>query len=412
MNAENQTVNAEDQAMHTETDASSNWSGGVRFTPAATLHPSNEADVAAAVVRARSERRHVRVVGSGHSFVPFWQDNDLVLHLDNLQGLIDVDAAAGEAEFFAGTKLHALGEPLWEAGFALANMGDIDRQALAGAISTATHGTGPGLTNLSAMVTELSLVDGHGTLQRLSQREQLDGAAAAFGSLGILTRIRMKVLPRYGLLERQWMAAPSDCMAQLDALQARTRHFEFFYLPGQDICLCKSLEAVAAPADHGPVAELAFGVDGERTGASFRIFPSQRDAKFNEMEFSVPADDGPACFEALCVLLRRDFPRIAWPIEYRTVAADGLWLSPHSGRASVTISLHQAAEREHEPFFRAAEAILLRHAGRPHWGKLHFMGSNELADRYPQWHRFQALRNQFDPDRVFSNGYIRHLLGP
>ena len=398
--------------MNAQTDTSSNWSGGVRFAAAATLHPSSEADVVAAVARARSERRHVRVVGSGHSFVPFWQDDDLVLHLDNLHGLIDVDSAAREAEFFAGTKLHALGEPLWQAGFALANMGDIDRQALAGAISTATHGTGPGLTNLSAMVTALSLVDGHAALLRLSQREQLDGAAVAFGSLGVLTRIRMKVLPRYGLLERQWMAAPSDCIARLDTLTADTRHFEFFYLPGQDVCLCKSLEPVAPPADDGAVAELPFGVDGERSGASYRIFPSQRDAKFNEMEFSVPADQGPACFDALRALMRSDFPRIAWPIEYRTVAADGLWLSPHAGRASVTISLHQAAERDHEPFFRAAEAVLLRHAGRPHWGKLHYMGATALAERYPHWQKFQALRNQLDPDRVFSNTYVAGLLGP
>ena len=398
--------------MNSMLDTESNWSGGVRFKPIATLHPVNEAEVAAAVLRARVEHRHVRVVGSGHSFVPFWQDNDLLLHLDNLAGLIEVDAAASTAEFFAGTKLHALGEPLWNAGFALANMGDIDRQALAGAISTATHGTGPSLTNLSAMVTALSLVDGQGRLQRFEQRQQLDGAAAAFGSLGVLTRVRMTVLPRYGLLERQWTATPSECMAQLAASTARTRHFEFFYLPNQDQCLCKSLEPIVAPAEHGPVPELAFAVEGERVGASYRIFPSQRDTKFNEMEFSIPADAGPACFDALRELMRREFPRIAWPIEYRTVAADRLWLSPHTGRASVTISLHQAAERDHEVFFRAAEAILLRHAGRPHWGKVHFMDAAALATRYPSWGKFQALRNALDPNRVFSNAYIRHLLGP
>jgi FAD/FMN-containing dehydrogenase len=109
--------------------------------------------------------------------------------------------------------------------------------------------------------------------------------------------------------------------------------------------------------------------------------------------------------------MQTDFPKIAWPIEYRTVAADDLWLSPHSGRASVTISLHQAAERPHEPFFRAAQEILLAHGGRPHWGKVHWLDAPQLAARYPEWRRFQALRNQFDPDRVFSNDYLRELLG-
>ncbi len=389
----------------------SNWSGGVRFNAAATIAPADEGEVIAAVRGARAQGRTVRVVGSGHSFVPFWQDDDVVLHLDRLQGLIEVDAAATEAEFLAGTKLHALGGPLWAAGFALANMGDIDRQALAGAISTATHGTGPALGNLSSMVTGLSLVDGQGELRRVTEPDELDGAAVAFGSLGVLTRIRMRVLPRYGLHERQWTDSPEACLQSLAAHQAATRHFEFFYAPQQDSCMCKSLAVIEPPAADDPVPELAFGGAGERAGASYRIFPSARETRFNEMEYSVPAARGPACFAALRELMRRDFPKIGWPIEYRTVAADARWLSPHHGRASVTLSLHQAAERPHESFFRAAESILLDHEGRPHWGKVHFLDAAVLAPRYPQWSRFLAMRDRLDPARTFSNAYVRRLLG-
>lgn len=396
-------------------DGAANWSGGVRFRSALTAHPRTEAEIQTLVDDARREGRHVRVVGSGHSFVPFWQDDDVVLHLDGLQGLVDVQpaagGAAGEAEFMAGTKLHALGPPLWAAGMALANMGDIDRQAIAGAVSTATHGTGAALGNLSSMASALTLVDGLGQLRRVTAPHELAGAAVAFGSLGVLTRVRLRTVPRYGLLERQWVESPGTCLASLPAYVAATRHFEFFYAPREDRCLCKSLEPVDPPARDDPVPELAFGVLGERTGASYRIFPSARETRFNEMEFSVPAGQGPACFEALRELMRRDFPKIGWPIEYRTVAADDLWLSPHHGRASVTLSLHQAAERPYEPFFRAAEEVLLAHGGRPHWGKVHFLGAVDLAARYPRWADFRALRERFDPQRVFANAYVRGLLG-
>jgi FAD/FMN-containing dehydrogenase len=400
--------------MNTPNDpgtASHNWSGGVRFRAAAIHHPADEAAVATLVQAAAAQGRTLRVLGSGHSFVPFWQDDDIVLDLDALQGIVEVDARLGEAEFLAGTRLHALGAPLWAAGFALANMGDIDRQALAGAISTATHGTGETLGNLASAVRALSLVDGTGAQRRLTDADALDGAAVAFGSLGVLTRIRLQVLPRYGLRERQWAQAPDACVAELPAHVAATRHFEFFYAPQQDTCLCKSLAMVEPPAVDGPVPELDFGVAGERVGASYRIFPSARETRFNEMEYSVPAEQGPACFLALRALMRRDFPKIGWPIEYRTVAPDTRWLSPHHGRASVTLSLHQAAERPYEPFFRAAEAILLAHDGRPHWGKVHYLDATVLAPRYPQWHRFAALREQFDPGRTFANPYIRRLLG-
>ena len=388
-----------------------NWSGGVQFRASAIHRPADEAAVAALVHAAAAEGRTLRVLGSGHSFVPFWQDDDVVLDLEALQGIVDVDARLGEAEFLAGTRLHALGAPLWAAGFALANMGDIDRQALAGAISTATHGTGDTLGNLASAVRALSLVDGTGALRRVTAADALDGAAVAFGSLGVLTRIRLQVLPRYGLQERQWAQAPEACLADLPAHVAATRHFEFFYAPRQDTCMCKSLALVDAPSDDGPVPELAFGETGERVGASYRIFPSARETRFNEMEYSVPAAQGPACFMALREMMRRDFPKIGWPIEYRTVAADTRWLSPHHGRASVTLSLHQAAERPHEPFFRAAETILLAHDGRPHWGKVHFLDAAALAPRYPQWQRFAALRDEFDPARVFANAYVRQLLG-
>ena len=407
----------------------SNWSGAVTFKPTAVQVPIHEDEVATLVANAAASGHKVRVVGSRHSFVPFWNDGDVILDLRRLAGIVAVDTESQLAEFHAGTVIADLGLPLWRAGFALANMGDIDRQALAGAISTGTHGTGGSIGSLSSRLAGVALVDGSGQLRQigLSVRDggnkhlqagdatyretRLDGVAVAAGALGVFTRITLQVLPRYGLLERQWQMTPEDCVARLSDYERATRHFEFFYTPRDDRCHCKSLAVVAAPQEALPVPELEFGVQGERVGASFRIFPSAREKKFNEMEYSVPALKGAACFLAIRKLLREDFPQVAWPVEYRTVAADALWLSPNQGRASVTISIHQGAERDPEAFFRAAEQIFLAHDGRPHWGKQHFLDASQLAARYPHWSDFQRLRDALDAPRTFSNAYVTRLFG-
>lgn len=399
-----------------------NWSGAVRFIPAALHVPDHEDAAAAVVAQAAAAGRKVRVVGSRHSFVPFWNDDDVILDLRKLRGIVAVDAAAARVEIRAGTVIADLGAPLWDAGFALANMGDIDRQALAGAISTGTHGTGGNLGSLPTRVSGVALIDGSGRVHEIGVRPgaaadgardpRLDGIAVAMGSLGVLTRITLDVLPRYGLHERQWQMAVDDCLATLTDHCRATRHFEFFFTPRDGVCHCKSLAVVAPPPQAVPVPELPFGVAAERVGASFRIFPSVRERKFNEMEYSVPAVNGPACFQALQRLLRSDFPGVAWPLEYRTVAADRLWLSPNHARASVTISLHEAAERDPGAFFRAAEQVFLDFGGRPHWGKQHFLDAARLAARYPRWDDFQALRQTLDAPRTFANAYMARLLGP
>jgi L-gulonolactone oxidase len=101
---------------------------------------------------------------------------------------------------------------------------------------------------------------------------------------------------------------------------------------------------------------------------------------------------------------------VQWPIEYRTLRADDIALSPAYGRPTVTISLHQAADKPYREFFADAEAIFRNHRGRPHWGKIHTHSSRELEALYPQWGEFLALRARLDPHRRFQNRYLRALL--
>jgi FAD/FMN-containing dehydrogenase len=401
------------------TNTWSNWSGSVTCEPRQIAMPTSEADVAALVKKAAAQGQVVRVTGSGHSFVPLCATDDVLVSLDHLAGIESVDRGKFEATILAGSKLHALGEPLAAHGMALANQGDIDRQSLAGAVSTGTHGTGPTLGSFSTQVVGLRIVTADGELLTLDLDRDADVMAAArtsLGAMGVTTAIRLRVLPAYRLHERMWQEPIAECMARLDERIAATRHFEFFWYQATDLAHAKALHPTDAPPDERPPAvddpsgELA-STPGERIDHSYRVFPSSRENRFNEMEYSVPAEQGPACFFAIRELMRTRHPHITWPVEYRTLAGDEIDLSTSHGRETVTLSIHQANTLEHRPFFADAEAIFRRHGGRPHWAKMHSLSAAELAPLYPRWNHFQAIRRRLDPRGVFLNEHLKKIFG-
>ncbi len=393
-----------------------NWSGSVACAPAQFAMPASEAEIATLV--AAPAGSNVRVAGTGHSFTPLCATDGTLISLDGMQGLIAADAAAQTATIWAGTKISQIGAPLLAAGLAMANMGDIDVQALGGAVGTGTHGTGRTLGNISTQVVGLRLVLASGDLLDCSperEPEIFSAARVSVGALGVLTRITLRVLPAYRLHERTWPATFEECMDQLPRLVEENRHFEFFWSPGEDLCAMKALnptteEAIAeerpAPAVPGRMARY---LGPERIDWSYRIFPSVRSVKFVEMEFSVPAGQGPGCLREIRHLMQMRYPEVVWPVEYRTLKSDDIPLSPAFGRETVTISIHQAAELPYRDFFADAEAIFRNHRGRPHWGKMHWHTARELRDLYPQWDAFLAVRARVDPHGRFLNPYLRDL---
>lgn len=392
-----------------------NWSGSVRCSPTQIAVPRDETTLAAVVAAGSGT---VRVAGSGHSFTPLCATDGTLISLEALTGLIETDAQAGTATVWAGTRIADLGEPLLAAGFGMANMGDIDRQALAGAVSTGTHGTGRTLGSICSQVAGLRLVLADGSLLDCSptqEPEVFTAARVAIGALGVLARITLRVLPAYKLHERTWPLRFEACVEQMTDLIASNRHVEFFWSPRDDACAMKTLNPTDAPVGVIAPPQPAEGrmvryLGPEYVDWSHRVFPSERTLLFNEMEFAVPEVAGPACLREIRRLMQTRYPDVIWPIEYRTVRADDIPLSPAYGRATVTISIHQAAELPHEPFFRDAEAIFRSHAGRPHWGKLHSHTARELQALYPEFDAFRAVRERLDPHGRFLNDHLRTLL--
>ena len=384
----------------------SNWSGSQQYQVASVAEPADEAEIAVIVRKALEKNQTLRAVGAAHSFNPFWTD-DTILSLERMKGMVNVDQASHTLTFKAGTRLFEIGAPAWQAGYSMINMGDIDRQSLAGALSTGTHGTGVTLRNLSASITGLRLINGLGEIVALdadTDPDCLRAARVSLGSLGVITRVSLRVMPAYYLHEKTWIASVAAVEAQLASLIHENRHFEFFWDPQSDQCAVKTLNiGQASVAQSLP--------DGERAGRNYHLLPSERNQRFNEMEFSVPEASGWVCFMALRSMIKARFPDLRWPLEYRTLEADDSWLSTASARPSVTISVHEGASRDYKPLFLAAEDIFRGFDGRPHWGKVHFHSGRDLARLYPQWEAFHAIRSQFDPEGVFLNNYLRELFG-
>ena len=386
----------------------SNWSGSVSSRPRRIERPRTEAEVQEIVQAARRDGLDVRVVGTGHSFMPIAATNGVLLSLDELSGLESHSLERREATVFGGTKLKRAGELLLERGLAMENLGDIDVQSIAGAIGTGTHGTGPTFGNIPTQVKAMRIVTADGGVLRVSAEDDPEvfrAARVSMGTLGITTAVELRLKSAFLLHERTWRMPFDDVMAQLEELVANNEHFEFFWYPGLDVAECKSLnETTQQP-------ESVEGIEGERIGWSANIIPSVREMKFNEMEYSVPADAGPECVKLIRARLAETHPNVRWPIEYRTLAADDAFLSTAFDRATVTISLHEDARRPFAEFFADIESIFSDHGGRPHWGKIHTRTRDELRGLYPMWDRFAGVRARLDPEGRFLNGYLRTLFG-
>lgn len=421
-----------------------NWSGSVRCTPRAIEAPASESELQSRVRTLAKEGRTARVVGSGHSFTPLAATDDLLMRLDRLSGLERVDGPL--ATFQAGTKLKAVGDALFAHGLAQENLGDINVQSIAGAVSTGTHGTGAGLGTIATQIAELTLVTGTGevlTCSEAHEPELFKAAQVSLGALGVVTRVTLRCVPAYKLRLDKGKATLDEVLRDLDRLKGENRHFEFFWFPQADMVQTKRLNPTDEPPTEGGLAKAFNDVvlenglflamceasrlappltgqlsrltaaalpEGAEVDWSHRLFSTVRLVKFQEMEYNVPAEKAAEVLTEIRAMLRKQDFGVYFPIEVRFVKGDDIWMSPTYGRDACYIAVHVYRGMAHGPYFQAIEAIFKRHGGRPHWGKLHTLTAGELRAIYPMYDRFLAVRRTLDPHGVFLSDYLQTLL--
>jgi FAD/FMN-containing dehydrogenase len=388
-----------------------NWSGSLRFTPERIETPASEEELSAIVRRAAEQGKTVRAVGAGHSSSPLVETKDILVSLAKFRGIYSHDTAAGTAEVGTGMVLGEAGRDLTEPGLAMHNLGDVDVQTVAGAISVATHGTGKRLRNLSEMLVGMRMVNAAGEIAEFSEetdREFMKAARVALGVLGIFTSIKLRLLQGYELERREWCASIDDCLANLYHLTEENRHFDFYWYPRRDDVKLRTLNHRGEGPHDIPFATCI----EEQIGHVAEVIAQERTLKFEEMEYALPAEAGPDCFREVRRRIKdRHRHYVGWRVLYRTIKSDEVYLSTAYGRETVSISILQNIGLPYWEYFKDIEPIFKDYGGRPHWGKKHTMKADQLRPRYPKWDDFLATRRRMDPNGVFLTPYMRELLG-
>ena len=396
-----------------------NWVGNQSFTPARFARPSSAEEVAALVGEAAAQGMGVRVVGAGHSFTPVVQTDGLLLDLSALSGVVSADPVRRRAVARAGTPIHGFYEPLWERGLALRNQGDIDDQHIAGAVATATHGSGIGNTCFSGVVRGVSLVTPDGSIRRIGEDEPrlLRAAQVSVGTLGVMTELELEVAEAYRLSEQVDVWPWQEVMDRWDELVHGHRHFGFFWMPSEESAALYNIEGHGAMTDRCYVKiydeatpdQPDSAEPGRRTDRCYRIYPMVYDPNFHELEYFVALERGPEALGAMRELMLASLPDSVYPLEVRTVGPDDAYLSPNYKTATTVISVSGTPGTDYWDYLRSVDALLAEFDARVHWGKLHFLTPERLHGLYPEADEFIAVRRELDPEGVFLNDHLRPL---
>lgn len=417
----------------------SNWSGGQTCQPAGRYDIGSEEELTSIL---RNTLGPIRPVGSGHSFSSLVPTDGHLVVIDQLNGVLGSDSEKHQVTLGAGSRLGDLGAQLEAVGQAMINLPDIDRQTVAGAIATGTHGTGVTLQALSSFVTAMRLVTANGSVMDIdgADEELLHAARVNVGALGIVTQVTMQNRESYKLKKREWAAPTEDILADFDEFAATHRHFEIFPLVYSDYSLVLSIDETdepigeidldLEPGDDAPIAEsLGLGSNptpaerrrrsnatasriqpSETVDQSYKILSNVRNSRFNEMEYSVPVEVGADCLREILRTIYDQAIDVNFVLEYRYVGADKDWLSMSYGdHPHATISIHRAASEDYRPYFNVIEPIFWKYGGRPHWGKVHSLTHRELTELYPRFRDFMELRRELDPQGRMLNPHLRAL---
>jgi FAD-linked oxidoreductase len=416
-----------------------NWARQQRCAPERIERPGSEEELGDVVAGAA----RVKVAGSGHSFTDIACTDGVMVDMSRMRRVLSVDGLDVTVE--AGITLHDLGEELRARGLAMENQGDVDPQTLAGAISTATHGTGGGFGNLSSQVVGVRLVDGTGEPRDIREGDELRAARVSLGALGAIAAVTVRCVPAFTIHRVDEPRPLDDVLPRLDQLVDGHDHWEAFVMPYtrkaltltsertdrrpeppgrapaflHDVVLenavlglfCRTGRAFPRliPALNRRLAALMGGA--EHLDASNRVYANKRLVRFTEMEYAIPRERAAEALERVLALIERRRLPIGFPIELRVVRPDDALLSTAYERPTAYIAVHQYVGMEFETYFRAVEAIMDEYEGRPHWGKRHYQTAATLRQRYPEWDRFAEIRERLDPERRFQNDYLRRVLG-
>lgn len=425
-----------------------NWGETLNFKPKHYYKPATEEQIIEIIQFAKKNHLKVRVVGSGHSWTHLCEaENQILISLENYQGLIYLDKEKKQATVKSGTKLFTLSELLEKNGLAMINMGDINKQAIAGAVSTGTHGTGVNYGIIPTQVVAMTFINGNGEKIECSLEQNpsvFKAAQVSLGSLGVITSLTLQCVDLYNLHIQKRKEKLSEIIPRLDSINQANRNFEFYWFPYTDIIQSKYVNQTNKKPDSSGAKKWFFDIflennlfkviseisktmpasastmskicgmaisDSSEINVSHKIYATERLVKFTEMEYGVPAEKGIKCLLDIKEFIAREKINVHFPIEFRWVKGDDIYLSPAYGYDTVFISCHMYLGMPYETYFRGAEEIFIGYEGRPHWGKMHTQKASYLKRKYPKWEDFLKVRQEMDSEGMFLNTHLKEIFG-
>lgn len=416
----------------------SNWSGIVHSYPAERAAPTSEDELVHILKSAPSP---IRPVGSGHSFTALVPTQGTLLTLDNMAGIISHDPASNRAVVSGGTRLVDLGPALAAIGQEMINLPDIDKQSIAGAIATGTHGTGYGIQAVHGSIVALRLATPSGELidcDPKTNSEIFHAARVGLGAFGVVTQVTLQNQPLQRVIKRVEIRPTEEMLDDWPALRQKHRNVEFFVLPFTGHSVAISHDVTDRPIkSRGPdrdtetlmalkqlrdvfeftpalrrrlaAREISQIPPEEVVDDSWKLLSNERPVRFNEIEYHLPIEAQIPALREILAAIESHHKDVFFPIEVRVVAPDDAWLSPFYDRECGSIAVHAYYKEDHEFFFSLVEPIFRRHGGRPHWGKLHSLKARDLAALYPRWREAGDVRQTLDPQGRMLNDYLKGI---
>ncbi len=400
-----------------------NWVGNQSCVRAARGAPESEDELCEMIASATAKGLNVRAAGSGHSFTPVALTNGLHLTLSQMTGVKNIDHEKKRVTAAAGTTFNQLAQVLKTEGLSMINQGDIDSQALAGAFSTGTHGTGARLPVLADAIVGMKLVQPDGSVINVDETtpDLLLASRVSLGTLGVISEMTLQLNDSYNLREKIWREDFESAMDMHDELAEKHRHFSFFWCPYEVSRSCYCLPDTSATSKSGRTTDVCemkimditddepFETEFEKVAYSSDIYPIEYVPNFHELEYAVPVQHGKDAVRAVRKLMLEQFPDAIYPIEYRFTAGDDAWMSPFHKQDSVTVSVSGEPGKDYWDYLRAVDKILRSYGSRPHWGKMHFLTGEDVSAIYPRAQDFRELRRKLDPQGFYLNEHLAQL---
>ncbi len=408
-----------------------NWAGNITYSTDHVHRPTN-ADEVREVVKSCSK---LRALGSRHSFNRIADSTQNQVSLEYL-GQIDTDEKARTVTVGAGVKYGQLAPVIDARGYALHNLASLPHISVAGAIATATHGSGIHNGNLSTAVRRLEIVTADGDLINLSRDKDGDrfmGAVVGLGAAGVVTRVTLDLLPTYQMAQTVYQNLSFDELAHnFDAIfgagysvslftdwqhhQATQVWIKRKLQPGEkhesavDFYGAKRATEKLHPITGHPAESCTEQMDipgpwYERL-PHFKMNFTPSSGRELQTEYLVPRAHG---YEAILAVekLRDQITPHLFVTELRTIAGDNLWMSTAYERDSLAIHFTWKPEWDAvKKILPQVEAQLKSFAPRPHWAKLFTLSPAQLQAQYARLGDFKALVKQHDPGGKFRNEFL------